>query len=356
MKNVLATSAVGVVCIALAMTFSLTSCQHGDNPIDSLVSKSILGGKNSNIGGVASVRGQDLSPEERKRRIEAFVSRPEIKQTSQGLEELAKLVAIAVEDESLRHRIYECCQEKFDGESNVLWQQLDVDESVRASGGNFSEKIDAIRSRRNIGSVVRNIGSVKSAVTQFEKHFDAPLHLFWMYPSQWDKKTVPFIAFVPRDVDPGTLKSIPAFDANGNRYTLEANGDLAKKHPVIVIAFNERTTIDGRKKLGLLMVNSDSEINDNRKPPKGTASVASLNGLKIQTINLFYPYNQDEIAEWDGAPEFQWDCFFWSQYTHDGGDAPFGSATFPALSGFFGGGGISANAAYLGSSSIKRGA
>ncbi len=74
---------------------------------------------------------------------------PEVKKMSTGLEEMAK--AVAVEDKTLRDRIYAKCLEKFDGETNVLWQQLEADGDMRSKGGwsrNVDDLVDAAIKQR----------------------------------------------------------------------------------------------------------------------------------------------------------------------------------------------------------------
>jgi hypothetical protein len=119
------------------------------------------------------------------------------------------------------------------------------------SQGGWNKRVDAELSKGRKNATVKGIGNVDAAVKKFEKTVGAPLHLFWMYPSGWDKKTAPLVAFVPFDVNPKTRTSIPAFDAKGNRLELGKDGSLAKQRPIIVITNNERTTIDGNGKVNL---------------------------------------------------------------------------------------------------------
>ena len=50
------------------------------------------------------------------RKIAEFLAKPEGKEMSAGLEEIAQAMAVAVEDKALTDRIYEKCMEKFDGD------------------------------------------------------------------------------------------------------------------------------------------------------------------------------------------------------------------------------------------------
>ncbi|MFY7999985.1 MAG: hypothetical protein ACOVSW_15410 [Candidatus Kapaibacteriota bacterium] len=102
---------------------------------------------------------------------------------SAGLEEIAQAVAVAVEDKDLRDRIYAKCMEKFDGETNVLWQQLEADATLKSKGG-WSKKVDSELGKGRKNVVVKGIGNVDAAVKKFEKAFNAPVHLFWAFPRQ----------------------------------------------------------------------------------------------------------------------------------------------------------------------------
>ena len=213
-----------------------------------------------NVSAGKGVQSTQLTAEERETKKRDFFAKPEVKEMSAGLEEIAEAVAVAVEDKSLRDRIYAKCMEKFDGETNVLWQQLESDGDVRSKGG-WSKKIDDLVSKGHKNTVVKGVGNVDAAVKKFEKIFNAPIHLFWAFPANWDKKTTPLVAFVPMDGDPEKRKSVPAFDAKGNRIEIDSHDPtFAKQHPVIVITFNERTLADGSKKPGLIIPNAQGRV------------------------------------------------------------------------------------------------
>ncbi len=221
------------------------------------------------------LQSAQLTAEERETKKREFFAKPEIKEMSAGLEEIAEAVAVAVEDKELRDRIYAKCMEKFDGETNVLWQQLDGDDNLRAKGG-WSKKIDDLVSKGRKNTVVKGVGNVDAAIKKFEKLFNAPVHLFWAFPANWDKKTTPIVAYFPLDGDPEQKKTIPAFDAKGNRYELDNHDpSVAKQRPVLVVAFNERTGVNGSVKQGLLVTSSNGE---RIVPFQTTSDMASQNG------------------------------------------------------------------------------
>jgi hypothetical protein len=224
-----------------------------------------------------------------------FFAKPEVKEMSAGLEEIAEAVAVAVEDKELRDRIYAKCMEKFDGETNVLWQQLEGDNNLRAKGG-WNNRIDDLVSKGRKNTIVKGAGNVDVAVKKFEKAFGAPLHLFWAFPSTWDKKTTPLVAFVPMDGDPEKRASIPAFDAKGNRYDLSKDGVIAKNRPVLVITFNERTSGDGQIRKGLMIMDKNSQravpietLNGGGKGSKsltaGEATIVTVNWVEVTATN-----------------------------------------------------------------------
>ncbi len=221
-----------------------------------------------------------------------FFAKPEVKEMSAGLEEIAEAVAVAVEDKTLRDRIYAKCMEKFDGETNVLWQQLEGDDNLRSKGG-WSKKIDDLVSKGRKNTIVKGVGNVDAAVKKFEKIFNAPIHLFWAFPANWDKKTTPLVAFVPMDGDPEKRKSVPAFDAKGNRIEIDSHDPtFAKQRPVIVITFNERTLADGSKKPGLIIPNAQGRVtfpetqNTSRAISKSGAQLTSLQTIRVDWVEV----------------------------------------------------------------------
>jgi hypothetical protein len=228
---------------------------------------------------------------------------------SAGLEEIAQAVAVAVEDKALTERIYEKCMEKFDGETNTLWMHLEADSKVKAQGG-WNKRVDAELGKGRKNATVKGIGNVDAAIKKFEKTIGAPLHLFWMYPSAWDKKTAPLVTFVPWDKDPATLTSVMAFDSKGNTFELNRDYALAKKRPVIIITVNERTSANGQKKsIGFAMSHEHTSGNGTYtiaspkiNPKRGGAQIQTTYQQLFEQVTIEYPYNQDEFGS--GGVEF----------------------------------------------------
>jgi hypothetical protein len=264
-----------------------------------------------------STQSAQLTAEERETKKREFFAKPEIKEMSAGLEEIAEAVAVAVEDKELRDRIYAKCMEKFDGETNVLWQQLEGDNNLRSKGG-WNKRIDDLVSKGRKNTIVKGVGNVDAAIKKFEKLVNAPLHLFWMYPSQWDKKTTPLVAFVPMDSDPDTHQSIPAFDSKGNSFTLDRNAKLAKNRPVIIVTLNERTTLEGKTKISRLASVSHEDIakgttsitigeHTQASDKKGAQLTARATMIRVDWVDIT-DLAYDELP-WDGGPEYEF--YYW---------------------------------------------
>ena len=289
---------VGVTIIGMA-----TACQNGDSPVGNLLQQDAA---TSTVAQQVKNGATTQSDEERKaeqaRKIAEFLAKPEVKEMSAGLEEIAQAVAVAVEDKALTQRIYEKCLEKFDGETNTLWMHLEADGKLKTNGG-WNKRIDAELGKGRKNAVVKGIGNVDAAIKKFEKIVNAPLHLYWMNAEAWNKKTTPLVAFVPFDQNPKTRTSIPAFDAKGNRVELGKDGALAKQRPVIVVNFNERALVNGTFKPQTVAALSNS---GNHSCKNNNATVNANGVVSIQILSCFISSSLpiDDLP-WDGPPEFQ---------------------------------------------------
>jgi hypothetical protein len=308
MKRFLNTTAIKAVLVGVVVSGMATACQNGDGAIGGFIAKDDQAAASAKTGGAATQSDEDRKAEQ-ARKIAEFLAKPEVKEMSAGLEEIAQAVAVAVEDKALTERIYEKCMEKFDGETNTLWMHLEADSKVKAQGG-WSKRVDAELSKGRKNATVKGIGNIDAAVKKFEKTIGAPLHLFWMYPSAWDKKTTPLVTFVPWDKDPATLTSVMAFDSKGNTFELNRDYALAKKRPVIIITINERTNVNGQKKaIGFAMSHEQTSGNGTYNIPSskinpkgGGAQVQAIRQQQVEQVTIEYPYNQDEFG--GGGVEF----------------------------------------------------
>jgi hypothetical protein len=307
--------AVKAFAIGLVMSGLVVACNEAA-PIAKTVAPEAEA-VNTNIGNKSSFG--TLTADERETVKRDFLAKPEVKELSSGLEEITQAIAVAVEDRDLRDRIYAKCMEKFDGETNVLWQQLESDNNLRAKGG-WNKRIDDFVSKGRKNTVVKGVGNVDAAVKKFEKLVNAPLHLFWMYPSQWDKKTTPLIAFLPFDADPKTRQSIPAFDAKGNRYELDRKGALAKQRPVLVVTFNERSDVNGKPIESLVLGGCHEDkikrVEIGQKVIKNQDRITSLiapTQFCIVYAGILSTWS-DPDGEWTGGQEYYYEYWYWGSY------------------------------------------
>lgn len=281
-------------------------------------------------GASKNSHGTELTAAERETKKREFFAKPEVKEMSAGLEEIAEAVAVAVEDKELRECIYAKCMEKFDGETNVLWQQLEGDNNLRAKGG-WNKRVDDLVGKGRKNTIVKGVGNVDAAIKKFEKIVNAPLHLFWMYPSQWDKKTTPLVAFVPFDMDPDNRQSIPAFDSKGNRFELDRKGELAKKRPVLVLTANERTNVNGTLRAVMAVV--DGGHTQMAVGKNGTILQSNAGDFRIRVEQINIPASvRGYESEWEGQQEFFFSYIWWGSYGHTVGWLGKSTASAPSFS------------------------
>jgi hypothetical protein len=329
MKRFTYTTALKAVLVGVVISGMATACQNGESTIGGFLPKEEQATAGAKTDGAATQSDEERKAEQ-ARKIAEFLAKPEVKEMSAGLEEIAQAVAVAVEDKALTDRIYEKCMEKFDGETNTLWMHLEADSKVKSQGG-WNKRVDAELSKGPKNATVKGIGNIEVAVKKFEKTIGAPLHLFWMYPSAWDRKTTPLVAFVPFDANPKTRTSIPAFDAKGNRYELGKDGAVAKQRPMIVVAVNERTQQNGTLQSGIfigqnhetqsasgtqyLEVVNQLKKSKNSKPGSVTQNWFIPAGFTPYTISITNIGFENEAA-WGGTYEYF--------YSVTSGNHPFG--------------------------------
>jgi hypothetical protein len=194
---------------------------------------------------------------------------------------------------------------------------LEADGKMKSQGG-WNKRVDAELSKGRKNATVKGIGNIDAAVKKFEKMMNAPLHLFWAFPANWDKKTTPIVAYFPLNAgDPEKLKTVPAFDSKGNRIELD-NYDptVAKQRPVIFVTLNERSSLNGEVKSGLMVVNADGTLivpvaSQNIPDKKGGATVqAAVSNVRINSVtvpsattgDIDEPYGQG-TTEWIGTAQ-----------------------------------------------------
>ena len=133
-----------------------------------------------------------------------------------------------------------------------------------------------------------------------------------MYPSKWDKKTTPLVAFVPFDKDPDERQSIPVFDSQGNRYELDRKGSLAKQRPILVMTTNERTNANGSLRQGVVGVGT---LGVDAKDGSSLQSNASNFRIRVEQINIPASVRGHE-NECEGEQEFFFSYTWWGSYGH----------------------------------------
>jgi len=160
---------------------------------------------------------------------------PSIDKVNQSLETAAQLFAKSMTDEMLRLTIYRQVDKRFDGDTNVLYQTLagqsDVTQQLtHAYNGSLTTQVSSDDSLETVENLIGNIPRLQIAVpTQFEN---------------WNPQAyTPLVGFAPVGVEDTTLKTIKAFDAQGNVYSLDAQTE--PDMPVIILSVNERSDSQG---------------------------------------------------------------------------------------------------------------
>jgi hypothetical protein len=146
-----------------------------------------------------------------------------------SLESLAKLFAKAVTDVSVRQQIQQEVGKRFDGDTNVLYQTLTATSQLRAQRGGTDIQQSLMSLQRGGSSLDRLVSSIPRLQVAMPAGFET-----------WDANSeIPLVGFVPVDADDSTIKTVKAFDAEGNEHLLDARA-LPNK-PVFLLSQNERT-------------------------------------------------------------------------------------------------------------------
>ena len=152
-------------------------------------------------------------------------------ETNRLLDELARRLAVAVENAELRQTIHDAVGERFDGDTNALWSSLAENPAFNrmvAAGG--ARTRPSVQARQRVADVASSIARLQVAV---------PVKF-----GSWDPATYePLVAYFPQGVDDTTLKTVTAYDSAGNAKQIDAQ--VGPDRPVIVLSLNERTDDDG---------------------------------------------------------------------------------------------------------------
>lgn len=166
------------------------------------------------------------------------------------LASLAKAVAATLVENDVAKAVHGQAIRRFDGCTDVLWNNLNTDQNLTnalasSGAGNWSAMVT-----KNAGKFSLQSADVSATLENYSKKFAANPHLFWYNAEKWDGKTEPLVTFVPilpkgQDIDKMSGEVV-AYDAQGKEYII--NEAIAKTRPVIVIAPNERTELNGQLK------------------------------------------------------------------------------------------------------------
>lgn len=218
---------------------------------------------------------------------EQVASVEELRTANQQLEEIAKAVAVVVADKETAVWLHKKCMERFDGETNVLWKQLDKDLTVpkaRGTAGGWSERIANVLQSR--GSALSSRSAVEQIIHLVEKVFDSNVHLYWYAAELWDRQSSPLIVLPPIGTPDGT-DDLVAFDSQGRWYTVTKYD--AHKYPVLVLTNNERTDAQGRLQAGTLITREDSK--------KSNGKVQTATPLQLHSAQ-FFDVARNSLDDW----------------------------------------------------------
>jgi hypothetical protein len=257
------TLAAAVALVGVGGLFSLTGCQTG---MESLEPAQV---GSSGISSVSSKNGEQV------------VSAEELRTTNAQLEEIAKSVAVVVAEKETAAWLHKKCMEKFDGETNVLWQQLDADTRYP-----WADKV--ILKARNLGAAASKAGLYR-AMSRVGEIFRGNVHIYWHNAEEWDGQTTPVVAYTPLDDQLGKRVSAPGFDARGT--ALVITEDVMKKRPVLVITRNERTDASG--KVRALQPAS---------PKQAQGQLQSVRNCRLRIHRTQFSETYEDI--FSGAPDF----------------------------------------------------
>lgn len=169
-------------------------------------------------------------------------------ETNAQLAALAKSVASTLAEANTAKAVHIQAMRKFDGCTNVLWNNLNTDQNLTNALGASGNWVATVT--RNAAKFNLQANDVRGVLEQYTRHYAANAHLYWYNAEKWDGKTSPLVTFVPvlakgQDIDK-MPSEVVAYDAEGKEYIV--NEAMAKTRPVIVIAPSERTEINGQVK------------------------------------------------------------------------------------------------------------
>ncbi|HEX6201593.1 MAG TPA: hypothetical protein VF100_01245, partial [Thermoanaerobaculia bacterium] len=157
--------------------------------------------------------------------------RPAAASPDAALIDLAKSLAVALEDREVRALIQQEVGRQFDGDFNVLYR--DLANSRLADGSTFRGRLAKAAAatpgstRRSVAASLATIDGYAEALPRLQ--IAVPIHF-----ADWDVDSqVPLVTYVSTEVDDADLVEVPAYDAAGRVTLLDAR--FEPPMPVVVV-------------------------------------------------------------------------------------------------------------------------
>lgn len=193
---------------------------------------------------------------------------------NRSLDYLARQVAGAAANHEFRQIVHDAIGKRFDGDTEALWSSLA--ENPTFNRGITRRAAGSARSKRaqRIADVASDIPRLQIAVPE---HFES-----------WNPvKFQPLVAYFPVGVDDTTVKTLTAYDSQGNSVLLDAQ--VAPKQPVIVLGLNERTDEEGT-------LTERSEISF--PPPAAAGKRTAAARRASESVYLYHAQLKDDKEPW----------------------------------------------------------
>lgn len=201
--------------------------------------------------------------------VDPVADEPDVAETNRTLDAAAKALAAAVASADVRDTVHDAVDERFDGDTEVLWSSLAADPTfdaeVAAAAGEGQAAKTAPLSAVELETATDALPRLQVAVPE---NFES-----------WDPATyTPLVASMPEGVDDLAVETVTAYDAEGNAVTLDAQ--VAPEVPVIVVGLNERTDEDGT-------LQSDAPVSSGAKTGGSTSLAAAASyQVRMQLVSL----------------------------------------------------------------------
>ncbi|MET3129626.1 hypothetical protein ABID42_004752 [Arcicella rosea] len=237
------------------------------------------------------------------------------------LEAVAKALAASMGEESVRTLIKTEALKKFDGDYDVLYQNIG---EKAVSGKSFSSIIAQNAQKVNIASRTMPFNELTSQIPLL--NISVPVNI-----AKWNTSSFePLVVVTPKIKDETKLTRVKAFDKAGNIHWLDAK--KAPNYPVVVVGQNERLEISNtgefKAKKGLLY-NFDSAISLNSTDESlddgtggnggggGSGGGQCSGSMPYSTGVYLLGYNSGNISaieSWfNGDPEIRMTCAYTNQ-------------------------------------------